>query len=42
MMHALDNNEMLTDSVLVHEIFYGNYSICDSLFSAMEDVTMEQ
>ena len=39
-MNSLWNNGTLTDSVLDYEIFYGNYSACDELFGAMEDVTM--
>ena len=40
-MSALDNNGMLTDSML-DEKNYENYSACDDFFSAIEDVIMEQ
>ena len=33
---------MLTDSMVDHKKFCGNYSICNELFSAMEDVIIEQ
>ena len=41
MMNTLENNDVLTDSILDHKIFFGNYSTHDEFFSAMKYVTME-
>ena len=42
MINALDNNDVLADSLLDCKRFYGNYFACDELFSATEDVIKEQ
>ena len=41
-MNNIENDDMLTDSMLDHKRFYGNYSLCNEFFSSMEDSIIEQ
>ena len=41
-VHSVENNESLKDSMLDSKRFHRNFFFCDEFFSSMEDTTMKQ